>query len=112
MRYVERLLREVDLPDLEQIYWNSRGPWIIGMLLLNDTFYYASGDAEFIPPDEIDSLVVILKERDKKEWYDGDILWAAKRRGIRPLTPLMQRWSLEQQEAYMDLENPYAVATT
>jgi hypothetical protein len=48
---------------------------------VNDTFWYASADAEDLREDEIDGLIDIVKRFD----YDGVVAWAAKRRNATPI---------------------------
>jgi hypothetical protein len=50
-------------------------------LLMNDTFYYASGDGEDVPMDEW----TLVRDIYKKIGTNGLIAWAARRRMMPPL---------------------------
>ena len=58
-------------------------------LLCNDTFYYASGDAETVEYEDLDRLEEILVEAEARECYNGDRIWISEKRKLRPLKPLM-----------------------
>jgi len=66
-------------------------------LLLNDTFYYASADAETVP----NGMVKRVWEIYEKWGFDGLLAWAALRRKEQPLKPLITD---KYKEAYASLE--------
>lgn len=50
-------------------------------LNMNDTFYYASSDAEDIEPCD----VLLLSQAERKFAGRGAVEWAARKRGVSPL---------------------------
>lgn len=67
----------------------------IGCLLMNDTFYYASADAEPVGYDEWPAVKKIYEDHGN----EGLIAWAALRRGHEPLPPLLTDKYLAAKEA-------------
>jgi hypothetical protein len=63
---------------------------------VNDTFYYASADAEDLKEDEIDGLIDVVK----KYSHDGVTAWAARRRNMEPL-PQLQTDKYREAVAYL-----------
>lgn len=68
------------LSSQDVVYFHEDGrPWV----LCNDTFYYASADAEDLPIDEVSRLFGVYK----KFGYHGVTAWCAEHRGMEPLEP-------------------------
>jgi hypothetical protein len=65
---------------------------------VNDTFYYASADAEDLKEEEIDGLIDVVK----KFSHDGVTAWAARRRGMEPL-PQLQTDKYREAVTYLAL---------
>jgi len=63
---------------------------------VNDTFYYASADAEDLKEEEIDGLIDVVK----KFSHDGVTAWAARRRNMDPL-PQLQTDKYREAVAYL-----------
>lgn len=72
---------------------------IVIFVILNDTFYYASADAEPIRLSELQNLYELYKEHK----YTGIVKWATEKRGILPISHYRRQlreadlWSLEMQ---------------
>ena len=75
--------------DEDETTRQGKGTWTVnarGALLMNDTFYYASADAERFGADDVD-LLVDLQGRFS---YHGLIAWASLKRSQDPIKPHMK----------------------
>lgn len=69
---------EMCADDVAYFYMDSR-PRLA--LLMNDTFHYASADAEGVEWGELEEVYAVWK----KDNWKGLVRWAAKKRGCKPL---------------------------
>lgn len=94
-----RAIRVMAFPvhdDSELLWFRTDDGVISTFVRCNDTFAYASGDAEAITPGNVDSFEKALADYDAlgREFGDFDGLWAtlvvwmAQQRNKRPLGPV------------------------
>ena len=63
--------------------WPDCGEFFSPCVLLNDTFAYATADAERVTDDQLDTLITV----ERQFGNDGVVAWAAHVRGSEPLEP-------------------------
>ena len=63
--------------------WPDCGEFFSPCVLLNDTFAYATADAERVTDDQLDTLITV----ERQFGNDGVVAWAAQVRGSEPLEP-------------------------
>ena len=63
--------------------WPDCGEFFSPCVLLNDTFAYATADAERVTDDQLDLLI----KMDRQFGQSGVVAWAAQVRGSEPLEP-------------------------
>ena len=63
--------------------WPDCGEFFAPCVLLNDTFAYATADAERVTDDQLDTLITV----ERQFGNSGVIAWAAQVRGSEPLEP-------------------------
>lgn len=73
------------------LFWRCEQPGTVSFFVnVNDTFHYSTADVERITPEDMSALrqaiadVRAITGRDSDN-YDGMMLWAARKRKMRPL---------------------------
>ena len=104
---VEEMLRallDADVIILNNGWWNKDWPKdaITVAVICNDTFSYASADAEPLPFSEIEVLHSMM-EKDP-DW--GVTAWCIKQRRMRPLPPIEKQMRSAGQWNIDALVNP------
>lgn len=65
-------------------------------VLCNDLFYWATADAEEITLEEIPELQACLKTSEKH----GGLLWACRKRGMRPQQPYYKHFTDDERKLF------------
>jgi hypothetical protein len=90
-----------DLVDVQFAGWDP----VKAYILCNDTFYWASADAEEIEMKDFNRLEELLKRGDKeleedgKCAYRGRLVWLCEKRQMRPIKPIFDSltgWAREE----------------
>lgn len=82
------------LNKLDEEFWvHASGGEVRVMLNMNDMFYWACADGEYV---EIEDLPLL--EQSYKEADDGALLYVARKRKMRPQLPVFMRKSEKDKE--------------
>lgn len=100
LTFIRRALAAFEKADYYEIFWNVEGEDIRFYALCNDTFWWATADAEQITPGNVDVLESVINdlracasESDRvPEVYMAD-LFAARVRKMRPQRPFYKKLS-------------------
>jgi hypothetical protein len=75
-------------------WWDKDDPdKLIPLVIVNDTFYYATADAEDLSWEELPAMLEIYRDKRHRCHCEANIYlidWVAKKRGIRPLKEVEQ----------------------
>lgn len=72
--------------DQQDLMWTIDGDTVKFSLRVSDTFEPATADSEPILEEDLGALEEAIKEcKERREPWNGPLLWAARKRGKRPL---------------------------
>ena len=80
--------------DYESIFWRVTNGNVRFFALCNDLFWWATADCEHIAPEDLPLLrQCLLDLRATDEEYFLSLLFAARKRGLRPQTPYYKNFN-------------------
>jgi hypothetical protein len=100
--FIDRLLKlTYDYDDHWNTWWNVRDGQVRWFTNVNDVFYWGTADAERITAEDLDDLEQAYKDAEAVGSYRGGMLWACRKRGMRPQTPYFKYFSLDERDLFL-----------
>lgn len=103
--YLEAVIGLVARDVLGDLGWTGDDPPMAG-IHCGDTFYWACADLEVILPEDLPRLTEILTEADAwnrehkaQPYYNGELVWMAEKRQMRPIKPIFDSLTGPTREA-------------
>jgi hypothetical protein len=94
LEFILEVLRIFSLDETDcyhLLFWRCEKPGSVEFFVnVNDVFWWATADLEEITPEDVPSMrqaIADVKEIDSHDGCTGFVLWAARKRKMRPQQP-------------------------